>query len=196
MTSRELEKVLDWARVGEGYSLTRIYLRIRKLHGISRLDPNYRRYRPYLLSKELSGTWLWGKQVLADRETAQQFLSTLSQELGFQLRMAPTPDSLPRHSQRELGIIFLELHQQRYGTKNWSPETIPEILILMNKHLEKSWLPGDLETFSENSSQGKYSLTQIGKADYNEIVKFPPYAWIKEVIRFLYGESKFSDDRC
>jgi len=180
MSEGEMEAILAWAEVAGGYSLTRIYLRVRKLHGISRLDPNYRRYRPYLLSRHLPGTWLYGKQILGNRATALHFLQLLQRELGrTYLRSTWGEPGLPGHGREELGIIFLSLHQQAYGTREWTGASLTATLELMERHMEGSWLPGDLI---------EEDCYELGKTNYNKNIKFP--RWVKEVFAYLYGEER------
>lgn len=182
MSEGEMEAILAWAEVAGGYSLTRIYLRVRKLHGISRLDPNYRRYRPYLLSRHLPGTWLYGKQILGNRATALRFLQLLQRELGrTYLRSTWEEPGLPGHEREELGIIFLGLHQQAYGTREWTGASLTATLGLMERHMEGSWLPGDLI---------EVDCCELGETNYNKNVKFR--RWVQEVIEYLYGEERQS----
>lgn len=165
--------ILAWAEMAGGYSLTRIYQRVRKRYGIDREDRAFRRWRPYRLLSRWPHTRLYGKHVVADRATALTFLRLLEAQVGPQGEYEGAECGLPCHSQEELGIIFTQLLQQEYGAATWDREKVRRVIWLMQAHLAGSWLPGDLLPCDDSR--------------YTELQGLPCYRWVMNLLGKLYA---------
>lgn len=136
-----VQELLDACRVGEEYSLTRVYWVVRKSYGLSRDDASIRRLRPYRWGRRQRGVerrrgQFWTPDVVVARRYAITLLTHIQDTHS---KDGVNLVEVPQHSGAELRSIFWQIYRDLPEAER----SFTQALRLLGVLFHKSWLAGD-----------------------------------------------------